>query len=287
MWINNRIGYAQAWITQQWVKTTGRRVPDNPQFWLHSPYGDTSKIEDGFINRLAKEQQLQRIENKEGTGLMESINDWQLPDADKARLHPAIIHFYEQTVHYRFEVWSNWCGAFKPFGQLLSVLFSKRLQQLNLPLNPMDSAKGIESNIIKLADEKGRTKWTIWYRKLKATRHVIYSGIYSTTTAPNQAEKCLKVSFPLPNGSATVVMRINVLPDGALLLQSDGKKFGDPGFYFTLTNHRGKHWARFVKSMHESIKVYVDEEGELRADHHLSFYGRPFLQLHYKMKAKL
>ena len=81
-------------------------------------------------------------------------------------------------------------------------------------------------------------------------------------------------------------MRRDVLPNGALKLSSNGKRFGDNGFYFTLTNHKGKHWARFVRSMHEWITVYVDEEDVLRADHDLYFYGLPFLNLHYKMTKK-
>ena len=96
----------------------------------------------------------------------------------------------------------------------------------------------------------------------------------------------MKVIFPLPNGNASVIMRKEVLPNGSLKLSSDGRKFGDNGFYFTLTNHKGKYWARFVRSMHEWITVYVDEENSLRADHHLYFWGLPFLKLHYKMTEK-
>lgn len=96
----------------------------------------------------------------------------------------------------------------------------------------------------------------------------------------------LKVIFPLPNGNASVVMTKKVLSDGSLLLSSDGENFGDNGFYFTLTDHKGNYWAKFVKSMHEWIKVYVDDEDILRADHNLKFYGIPFLNLHYKMTKK-
>jgi hypothetical protein len=81
-------------------------------------------------------------------------------------------------------------------------------------------------------------------------------------------------------------MRKEVLPDGSLKLCSDGLKYGDNGFYFTLTNHKGKHWTRFVKAMHEWITVYVDDEQVLRADHNLKFHGLPFLNLHYKMMEK-
>ena len=92
--------------------------------------------------------------------------------------------------------------------------------------------------------------------------------------------------FPLPNGNASVVMTEKVEKDGSLLLCSDGKKFSDNGFYFTLTNGKGKYWARFVKSMHEWIRVYEDEENVLRADHNLNFYGIRFLNLHYRMNKK-
>jgi hypothetical protein len=130
------------------------------------------------------------------------------------------------------------------------------------------------------------TKWTIWFRILRSTNHVIYSGVYTTCQIPNYSGKFLKVLFPLPNGNAIVIMRKEILPDGSLKFTSDGRKFGDNGFYFTLTNHKGKYWTRFVRSMHEWIRVYIDEENVLRADHNLYFYGLPFLNLHYKMTEK-
>ncbi len=154
----------------------------------------------------------------------------------------------------------------------------------NLPLSSMDTAKGFKSEIIKLKDKNTKeTKWTIWYRIIKSTNDVIYSGIYTTCENPNYKNPLLKVIFPLPNGNASVIMTHKIEKDGSLILSSDGKKFGDNGFYFTLTNHNGEYWARFVKSMHEWIRVYEDEENVLRADHNLNFYGIRFLNLHYKM----
>ena len=41
------------------------------------------------------------------------------------------------------EVWSQWCPAMRPFGWLISSIFAKRLQQLNLPLRPLDTAYGL------------------------------------------------------------------------------------------------------------------------------------------------
>ncbi|AKA34803.1 hypothetical protein [Flagellimonas lutaonensis] len=274
-------------ITQVWVKTTGRRIDAKDFAWLIGPVGDTDIIKDTFVTKLAKEENLEICKNLPASGLLEQIEELGLTDEEMRRLNPRVADFYENTSEYEFEMWSEWKGFFKPFGKILSSVFSKRLQQLNLPLKAIDTAKGLKSEIIKLkCKETQKTKWTIWYRIIKSTDDVIYSGIYTTCKNPNHKTPLLKVIFPLPNGNASVVMKKNIEEDGALLLSSDGKKFGDNGFYFTLTDHKGNYWARFVKSMHEWIRVYEDEENILRADHHLNFYGFRFLDLHYKMTKK-
>ncbi len=287
MKINKKKGHIQDRITQIWVKLTGKTFDPGKEEWLTGPIGDTDIIKDKFIQDIAAKENLEIQQNLPDSGLLESFGDLELSGSEKGLINQDIVDFYEKTSNYHFEVWSEWRGLFRPFGWLLSVIFSKRLQQLNLPLSPLDASKGIQSNIIKLADKASNAvKWTIWYRILKSSNNVIYSGVYTTCTIPNDTGKCLKVIFPLPNGNAMVIMRKEILPDGSLKLSSDGSRFGDNGFYFTLTNHKGKYWARYVKSMHEWITVYVDEEGILRADHQLHFYGLPFLNLHYKMTKK-
>lgn len=270
-------------ITQYWVKTTGRKINPVTEEWLIGPIGDEDIIGDKFIQKLINEENLKYSSNIANAGLLESILDFSLDELDL--LNEQVIDFYENTSNYDFEIWSEWKSFFKSFGKALSTIFSKRLQQLNLPLNSLDSSKGIKSEIIKLSNQE-KAKWTIWYRKLKSSNDVIYSGIYTTAFVPKYNKSLLKVIFPLPDGNASVIMTKKVLEDGSLLLSSNGNKFGDNGFYFTLTDHKGNYWAKFVKSMHEWIKVYVDDENILRADHNLKFYGIPFLNLHYKMTKK-
>lgn len=287
MWLNKKAGYLQDWITQVWVKTTGKKFNPQDDDWLLGPIGDTRIIKDKFFKDLASSENLSISENEKGTGLMDSM-DALLPDeSDRKNIHPEIINFYERTSDYNFEIWSEWCSFYKPFGKLLAIIFSRRLQQLNLPLSAMDSSMGINSKIIKLRGKDNIAKYTVWYRIMKSSGNVIYSGIYTTSKTRNENCSHLKVVFPLPNGNASVIMKKEVLKDRSLLLSSEGKKFGDNGFYFVLTNNEGKYWAKFVKSMHEWIHVYVDEENVLRTNHTLHFYGRPFLKLHYKMSRKL
>ena len=194
-----------------------------------------------------------------------------------------MIDFYEKTIDYEFEIWSQWCQVFRPFGGLISRLYSRRLQQLNLPLNPLDTAHGLRSQIYKLINPKTNdVKYTIWYRHLKSNEQVIYSGVYSHCKLPN-GKTCLKIIFPLPRGNATVIMDICVTKDGAFQLSSKGTRFGDAGFYFLLKDSRDNHWARYIQSFQESITVYVDNEGVMRADHILTLWGVRTLQIHYKI----
>lgn len=98
-------------------------------------------------------------------------------------------------------------------------------------------------------------------------------------------ESCVRVVFPLPNGNAIVVMKPVVHADGSLVLVSEGDAFGAPGFYFTVTAGRGEVWARHVRGMRETIRVYP-AGGEVRADHMLTLWKLTFLQLHYRMRRR-
>jgi hypothetical protein len=42
-------------------------------------------------------------------------------------------------------------------------------------------------------------------------------------------------------------------------------------------------WARYVRSMRETITVYADG-GAVRADHVLTLWGLTFLRLHYRLR---
>lgn len=170
MRIDDKRGHLQDWITQVWVKATGRRFNPKESPWLMAPIGDTDLIKDKFVIKLAEKENLEIQQNSKDAGLLETFDDLGLSPKEKTLLNPAVIDFYEKTSNYDFEIWSEWCGFFKPFGWLLSVIFSKRLQQFNLPLSSLHSSKGIKSNIIKLVDKaSGRSKWTIWYRILEST----------------------------------------------------------------------------------------------------------------------
>ena len=148
-------------ITQIWVKISGKRINPKDFKWLIGPIGNTDIIKDKFIFELAEKENLEIQKNLPNSGLLKKMEQIGISDQDKNRLNEKVADFYENTSNYDFEVWSEWKGIFKPFGKLLYLLFSKRLQQLNLPLNSIDTAKGLKSEIIKLNDKQTKEiKWT-------------------------------------------------------------------------------------------------------------------------------
>jgi hypothetical protein len=169
---------------------------------------------------------------------------------------------------------------------LLALLFSRRLQQLNVPLSALDTSRGITSEVLQLVEPtSGEVRYTAWLRTLIGSGNVLYAGSYSLVRIPGYPGPCVKVVFPLPNGNAQVLMRPTVHADGSLTVTSAGARFGAPGFYFTVHHRAGERapvWARYVKALRESIHVYAATDG-VRADHVLTLFGATFLRLHYRL----
>ena len=284
VWLGETRGYLQDWLTQVWVRTTGRLAAPDEYSWLHGPCGGTARIGESFIEKLAAEENLVIGTDLPGAGIFDSLDEIFSPDTGK--LHPRIRDFYEHTSDYQLEVWSAWRGGFNLIGRVLSALFSRRLEQLNLPLRPLDTARGFRSRIIKLYEPGSeQARWTVWLRTSNDTGRVAFAGMYTHCVIPVERKKFFRLIFPLPNGSATVIMEPRITPEGNLELLSNGVKPGGSGFYFTLSDGE-KFWIKFVRAMHEKLTVFVDTDGALRADHKFYFYGIRFLHLHYNMVRK-
>ncbi len=285
IWLDDKRGALVDWITQKWVILTGKRIMFDSYPWLEAPMGKPVGIGRDFYELYARENRL-RIENRSDAGLLDHFGALDDGKFDVRRIDPQVADFYERTSSYEMDAWSEWCSFFKPFGLILSYLFSKRLQQLNVPLSPLDTAAGVRSKILKLSDpDSGKVRHTAWVRELIRSDHVIYAGSYSTVYMPGYGGTCIKVAFPLPNGNALVIMKPEILPDGSFQVTSAGRRFGDPGFYFTLHDRNGKYYARYVRSFRESIRVYVSGNA-VRADHVLTLFSLRVLHIHYKLTKK-
>ncbi len=279
-------GMLSDWITQKWVQLTGRPVTWKDHPWLEAPIGDVDVIGSDFFVGYANREGLNIIDGGESRGILDDFNALAGPHCHPHDVNYEIVDFYEKTSDYDFDVWSEWSGAFKLFGKLLAVIFSRRLEQLNVPLSSLETRLGVTSDVLKLTTRDGQSRYSAWIRKTISTGRTLYAGTYQTCHMPNILGSCIKVAFPLPNGYALVVMKPESKADGSFVIRSAGAKFGDPGFYFFVENGPGRGWARYVASLKESITVYQDQSSVIRADHELSMWGQTFLRLHYRMTRK-
>jgi len=269
-------------VTQLWVRVTGRTVELEQHPWLEGPVGDTDVIGERFFHRWAERQGFTLDGESAVRGLLPDLRCLDGPRFESAQLNDQVASFYRETSRYSFDVTPEWKGGLRLFARLVARLFSKRLRQLNVPLSAAEVSGGASSEVFSVQQGE-RHLFTAWIRTLRTTGNTLYAGAYSTATIPGHANPCIKVVFPLPNGSAIVIMRPDMQEDGSLVLRSEGKRFGDPGFYFYVRKDPAGGVARYVRALQETIHVYPGEGRQVLAEHTLSFWGHRFLSQKYRM----
>jgi hypothetical protein len=274
------LGNGLEWSIQSWVNTTGRKVRIAETPWLEGPIGER-RIGAEFYEVYAREAGVEIVRDDPAAGLVPDFGALAGEGFDPGKVHPMIGDFYERTARYGLEVRSEWDRVLRYPPRTLIYLVSRSIQQLNLPTSSPDA--GMSSELIRLADPaSGAPPYTGWLRRSVATGAGIYAGVYTTCALPGREGRFVKVVFPLPGGSATVVLRPENRPGGSLALVSDGEGFGDAGYYRV---HRGPDdtlRAKYVP-IKEEIHVFVDRGGTLRTNHTLSFWRARFLTLHYEI----
>ena len=134
---NQRI---QDWITQQWVIAFGKKIDKTTQKWLLGPFGGTNGIGLTFIKELAEKEEL-LFDNKErNIGLIQSIDQLNLSKAELNVLSQDVIDFYQNTSNYDLQLKVKWNPLFKGFGMLVRLIFSQRIEQLNVPIQNLKDA---------------------------------------------------------------------------------------------------------------------------------------------------
>ncbi len=285
MWLGDRRGNLTDWLTQRWVCVTGRRTDLAAAPWLAGPVGMARGVGLNFFEKWAAAENLTVTRHRSGKGLLPSFTALSGPDFSSSAVVPLVAEFYERALDFEMEVWSQWSGLFRPFAFLTAALFSRRLGQLNLPLSSLDTSWGMTSEVVQVAEPStGEVRANAWVRGLVKTGRVTYVGTYSVATPPGAPGPCVKTVFPLPNGNAIVILRPKALPDGSLVLESAGRRFGDPGFYFTVRRPDGVVVGRYLRCFRERIHVYPAGEGVVRADHTMSLWGLKCLHLHYRLR---
>ena len=285
VWLGERRGHLVDWVTQRWVQITGRRVALEDAPWLVGPSGSVHGIGADFFAHWGQSNGMRVLPPDREDGLLHGLSALAGPGFDPRSVRAEIDDFYAHTAAYDLSIESRWSGPFRGFGWLIARLFARRLAQLNMPLSNRELRSGFESRIVRLADDAGPLRPTAWVRTAVGTKRPAFVGEYGTVSIPGHAGPCVKVGFPLPKGNAIIVLRPRVDADGGLSLVSDGRRFGDPGFYFTVLAESGEVWARYVRTMKECLSLRV-QDGAMTASHRFAVFGLPFLELRYAMCRK-
>lgn len=227
MWLGDRRGYLTDWLTQRWVRATGRLVDLERAPWLDGPIGATTGIGPDFVADLARSEGLVARALPD-TGLVPDFTMFAAADFDPAAADAGVVDFYTRTAQYELDSWAEWSARFRPFGGLLAHMFSRRLQQLNVPLTGLDTSRGVTSEVVQLIDPRTQLpRFAVWLRRLVHTDNVLYAGCYSVTQIPGRIGSCVRVVFPLPNGNAMVLMRPK--PTAQYLSSRAGARLAIPG----------------------------------------------------------
>jgi hypothetical protein len=281
--LSRAIGFLAAAGIRTWVRLTGKRVARREHPWLECPMGPRGRIGSDFYVRLAEVERLKLLPAA-GHGLLPNFGALRGAGFDPDGVCPQVRDFYERTACYDLVVWSEAPVLTRFFLWGLTKFVSRPMDQLNFPVSSLELAGGMTNDILPMVSESGELVYTGWLRRRTADGQVVYAGLYRTGRPGAHPDPCVKVSFPLPLGSATVFFRPEAQPDGSFKLISSGSRFGDPGFY-RMVEAGPDHWrVRYFRTLREFFHLYVDGQGALRTDHRVEFLGITVFRMHYKLE---
>lgn len=263
----------------------GRQVDlGGRESWLAAPTSGSARVADGWLEAEAARHHGRLEHDSTTAGLLPSMAVLDGPGFDSARLRPEIRDFYEHTAAWQMEVWTGWSPLFWPAGELVSRLYGRRVEQLALPMRPLDVAHGMDSRLTLIRDGQGAQVAAAWVRTLRSSGRHVFSGCYSARRLPGADRPSVHVAFPLESGNLQVFLRPRVTEDGGLVLESPRGGFGQDGAYVVVQDGRDDagHAARVP--LHETFHVHADADDVLRTDHELRLWSRPAVRLHYKLE---
>lgn len=271
--------------TRKFWRAVGRRVDlEGEHAWLRAPMSNHAQVRDGWLTAEAAAYGGVVEDDVPGAGLIADMRELDGPGFAAADLRPEIRDFYEHTSDWRMEVWVAWSPVFWPAGELVSRMFGRRLDQLALPMRPLDVAQGMDSRVAVITDGEARQRAAGWLRTLRSTGDYVFSGCYSVRALPDADRAGVHVAFPLEAGNVQVFLRPEHGEGGSLWLRSPGERWGGNGAY-VVAQDRGRTYASRAP-VHESFHLYVDDEGILRTDHTLRLWSAAAVRLHYKLERR-
>jgi len=218
-------------------------------------------------------------------GIVASLDELKGPGFDPAAVHPLVREFYEHTTRFTLDIVPEWRLWVRPGYLLYLTLLARPLGQASVPMNQRAAHRGVRSRIDTVTSAPNAPAVIRgWIRSYADTGDPIYVGIY--TTYRHEGMGYVSVGFPLPQASFTATLEPRARPGGGLVLDSRGGT-AQSGHYLTYIDPATSDLTVLaVHGFAERLDVYVDQAGELRAEHAFAVFGIPFLVLHYRMHRK-
>jgi len=282
--LRSGVGWIGEQIIYTLISTLGRKVSAADYPWLCGPMG-THHIGDRPYEETAQREGLNLVRDAGKGGLIPDFSALQSANFDPDQVDPLIRDFYEGTAGFTLDTWASTYFPANVALWLLVQTISRRVNQLNFPLDGLDAAKGMTSEIVLLEEADGKIRYTGWFRCMRSTQKAVYTGFYMLARIPGHAGAVVKTVFPMPGGNATVFLLPQNAANGGLRLMSAGKEFGQVGFYRIQSRGQQNLQAWKVPMLHEFFEVYREGD-ELRCDHRVSFLGCKVLALHYRITGK-
>jgi hypothetical protein len=219
------------------------------------------------------------------TGIVASLDELAGPRFDPAQVDPRVREFYEHTTRFRLDIVPRWRLWVRPGYLLYRTLVARPLGQASVPMNERETRRGVRSRIDTITpDGADLPEVRGWIRSFAHDDEPIYVGIY--TTYRRDGRGYVSVGFPLPQASFTATLEPRAREGGGLVLTSRSD-LDQPGHYLTYIDPETRELTTLaVHGFAEELDVYVDEHGDLRAEHAFWLFGTPFLVLDYRITAK-
>ena len=204
------------------------------------------------------------------SGLVDDMSKYE-PGINLQTLSTVIIDFYENTSQYKLYSEVFWHSWFVPFAHIY-YLFSRRIQQINLPLSRARAE--MTGSILAISDElDGRTNTRAWVRKINNEN--IFTALYSSHQADQKTY--MNIALPLPWSSMIGVLELKQQGE-KLLLTSNGD--GDSGVFLAMNQYI------FKLPLKEQFLIAEAEENHLSAIHRMKIFNIPFLTINYLIHKK-
>ncbi len=260
-----------------------------PYEWLQ--FATRFKDDDGVVGARFFQELAQRVDARhEGrgtdTGLMDDFDALRSEDFEPYAVSDVIRRFYEHTTEFDLGLEVDWSPLFYPIGLLYREWVARRIRTFDFPTGVVED---LDSWIELIdIDRDGKTDIRAWVRVHGNGRYPMWVGAYKVyrSTIDGREAAYISVSFPVPGGNLTTVLRPENLEGDGLRLSTHNPGKSEAGLYQLLP--RSDSFTMFpAYGLHEVFELRPTPGGEeIRVHHRSTWFGLRMFDMHYEIRRK-